>query len=141
MGVQLYRVEPFEHPQENAAFEILCRAILISLGEHDGREAKDSGTALEEAYAPHSTAGQVNVHADGAQLGGRPDREGQSVCGRGYGDGLKRWTSRKSMTPNTDTWAEGPAPAGPSQGSRWPPAATDGYSPSTPMMAGRARLS
>lgn len=26
MGVQLYRVEPFQHPQENAAFELLCRA-------------------------------------------------------------------------------------------------------------------
>src|SRR5690606_34950281 len=26
MGVQLYRIAPYQHPQENAAFELLCRA-------------------------------------------------------------------------------------------------------------------
>lgn len=35
MGVQLYRVEPFEHPQENAAFETLCRAAQTYLGDHE----------------------------------------------------------------------------------------------------------
>ncbi len=36
MGVQSYRVEQFQHPQENAAFETLCRAAEKYLGELEG---------------------------------------------------------------------------------------------------------
>ncbi len=33
MGVKLYRVEPFQHPQENAAFETFCRAAETYLDD------------------------------------------------------------------------------------------------------------
>lgn len=33
MGVQLYRVEQFQHPQENTAFDTLCRAAEKYLGD------------------------------------------------------------------------------------------------------------
>lgn len=35
MGVRFYRVEPFEHPQENEAFDTLCRAVRTYLGDDE----------------------------------------------------------------------------------------------------------
>lgn len=93
MSVRLYRIEPFQHPQENGAFEMLCRSAQVYLRDLEdvrivGNLVYDGGQIDVLVLARHSMT-IVDFKDWGGAITVRRDRpwtnhEGKPVLGGSY---------------------------------------------------------